>query len=78
MICASTVDSHMVYTRIVSSSTQSNSVIANKSGGFYDPNSDTNYGIRAIFVKDINNVRSLIYDKSTGLSYLALIDFSIP
>ena len=62
MICATTVDTHMVYTRIVSSSTQPNYVIDDISGGFYDPNSDANYDVRAIFIKDINNIRSLIYD----------------
>jgi hypothetical protein len=76
IFATTTINSKMAYIRIVSYSNPSYSVDTQSSFGLNDPYSGNFRDIRSIFIKDINNLRSLIFDKSNNLSYLAMIDFS--
>lgn len=76
MIVASSGSSYISYNRIVSLSTSPFTVSTTQTSSYRDPIKSLTRGIRALFIVDINNARSLIYDSSTKVTDLAIINFS--
>jgi hypothetical protein len=76
IIIATSGDSFINYNLIISSSTSPYNVLESKT--FRDPNSSSNRRLYALYIINLNNAVSLIWDTSTKYIDLATINFLAP
>ena len=75
MVVGSNSENYITYYRILSSTTIPYSVDITKSQIFTDPIFSSTRKAYALFIIDLNNVKSLIYDSLNKKCSLAKIDF---
>ena len=73
MVIATSGYTRINYNRIISSSTSPYSVLDTKT--FRDPTSSTTRSLYALYIIDLNNAVSLIYDSTSRYTDLAKINF---
>jgi hypothetical protein len=73
MVIATSGYSYINYNIIISSSTSPYSVSDSKT--FRDPTSSTTRSLYALYIIDLNNAVSLIYDSTSGYTDFAKINF---
>jgi hypothetical protein len=73
MIIATSGSTRINYNRIISSSTSPYSVLDTKT--FRDPTSSTTRSLYALYIIDLNNAVSLIYDSISRYTDLAKVNF---
>ena len=75
MIIATSGSNYINYNRIISSSSSPYSVDISRSKTFRDPTGSTFRRLNALYIIDLNNSVSLIYDSSTFSTDIATINF---
>ncbi len=75
MIIATSGSTYINYNRIISSTSSTYSVDISRSKTFRDPTSSAARSLQALYIIDLNNSVSLIYDSSTKNAHIATINF---
>jgi len=75
MVVATSGSLYINYNRIISSTSSTYLVDISRSKTFRDPTSSTYRRLNALYIIDINNAVSLIYDSSTYYTDIATIKF---